>query len=132
MVGRNRESGFVLLEVVIAGIVFLVLMSWAFTGGSSQLRHVGESFDQTRATRLASGRLEALRSVEVPIETGVTAFEIPADMAGTLVDLHTEQHVRRLEPGLFEVRVRVSWRPHELGRGRQVVLTTLIEREADR
>ena len=132
MVSHNQESGFVLLEVTIAWVVFLVLLGWAFTSGSGQLRHVAASFDQTQAMRLASGRLESLRPEGVPIETGLSEFEMPVVAAGGLDDVRGEQSVRRLEPGLFEVKVTVSWCPQELTRRREVVLTTLIERSKDR
>ncbi len=132
MVKRNRESGLVLLEAIIAWFVFVVLMGWAFTSGSNQLRHVAASFDQTQATQLASGRLEGLRPEGVSIEIGVSEFEIPVVATEGLADVRGEQHVRQLEPGLIEVQVTVSWRAQELTQRREVVLTTLIERRRGR
>lgn len=132
MVSRSPQSGVVLIEVIIAGIVFLTLLGWAFTGSSGQLRHVGDSFERTRATALAAGRLEALRADDVPLETGRSTFGISAAAAGGLADLRGEQRVRRLEPGLFEVWVTVDWQAPGSSRRREVILTTWIERGGDR
>jgi Tfp pilus assembly protein PilV len=120
-----------MLEVTIAVIVFAMLMSWAFAGNSGELRYAAAAFEQTRAERLAAGRLEALRPDSERLADGATTFAIPASAGAGLADAEGEQVVRELEPGLFEVAVTVSWGGRQSGRRSQARLTTLIERRTN-
>jgi Tfp pilus assembly protein PilV len=131
VVNHARQRGIALLEVTIALIAFAVLLSWALAGNSGELRHAAASFEQTRAERLAAGRLEALRPDSEPLPVGLTAFALPASARSDLADPEGEQVVREIEPGLFEVSVTVRWGPRQSGRRSQARLVTLIERRTD-
>ena len=61
MVRREQSQGFMLIEAVIAIVVFAIIAAVAFTGDVTQLRQVSTSFAELKAGRLASSRLEQLR-----------------------------------------------------------------------
>jgi prepilin-type N-terminal cleavage/methylation domain-containing protein len=129
---QSDERGAMLIELMVALVVFAVLGSWAFRGESGQLRHVADAFEETVAIRLASGRLEELRNYEVELKEGQSEFPLPKLTADVSRDLSGEQLVRQLEPGLFEVEVRVRWRGRSGAGAPQVVLSTLMERRSGR
>ena len=125
---NSRQAGFVLMEVTIAVIVLATVMSWAFTGSSTELRHVGQSFERCKAERLAASRLEALRPADQVLVPGVQPFALPATATAELLELAGEQVVSEVEPGLFEVAVTVSWTSRQPQQRCQARLVTWIER----
>jgi hypothetical protein len=114
------ERGHTLLETIIASAVIVVLVSAGWIGGRSHLREIARSFDELAASKAASSRLEELRADPSRLEVGERPFE--TDRPGAA---GTERVIRR-EPGLYEVRVRVT-----VGDG-SAELTTLLVREEPR
>jgi hypothetical protein len=96
------------------------------------LRHVAQSFAETKASRLASSRLEILRADPRAPEMGVTGFRFEPDTTDGLHDIEGAQTVRRLETGLFEVEVEVSWLPPGASKRRRCRLVTWVDREERR
>lgn len=129
--GTARQEGLALLETIVAMIVFTVLLSWLFARDVGQLRQVAAALDRIQATRIAQSRLEELRPADVGLAAGGCTFAIDGDAAPGLGAPRGAQRVRERAPGLFEVEVSVSWRPHEGGARRRVRLWTLIERSND-
>ena len=121
-----------MVEVMTAIVILAIVMSVAFTGDRGQLQHVASAFRETKASRLAAGRLEVLRDPTRVLATGDSEFVLADDVTRGLGRAIGTQSVRRLEPGLFEAVVTVSWLPPGAGRRRRVQLTTWIERESDR
>lgn len=101
----RRQRGFSVLEVIVGLAVVTVLATSVPVGGQLELRAVQQSLRELEASRAAAGRIEALRAGAAPLRTGVFPD-------GT-------QEVVAVEPGLYEVRVRVA----------DVELVTLLARE---
>ena len=120
-----------MVETMIAMVILAVVMSVAFTGDRGQLQHVASAFRETKASRLAAGRLEALRDPARVLAIGDSEFVLANDVTLGLGSAIGTQSVRRLEPGLFEVVVTVSWLPPGASRRRRVELATWIERRSD-
>lgn len=119
------ERGFSLVEVAIAIVIVAIIGSVAFTGDARQLQHVAESFAETKASRLASGRIERLRAEPRALEVGTSEFRADGALPGGV----GFQHIRRIEAGLFEVEVEVRWLPAGATKRRRFTLTTWMEQE---
>jgi len=106
-----------MMEVVVAMAVITILVTGVLVGEGAQLRAVKQSYDELAASRAAAGRLEELTAPGRPLREGSAEFDpgIPGH--------YGFQGVRRVTPGLWEVRVAV-------GRGErdEVRLTTLVAR----
>ena len=124
------NRGFAVVEVIIAIIVFSVVIAAAYTGNAGQLRQVGSAFGETKALRIASSRLEALRDAATPLVLGGSDVELPEGPSGFLPSVQAIQSVRRIEDGLTEVVVTVSWLPRGAKTRRRIHLTTWIDRRA--
>ena len=86
--------GHTVIEAVFAMAVLTIVAGVVFIGEGAQLRGVKASFDELKASRVAAGRLEELRGLEL--------VEGERPFAGGA------ESVRRLAPGLFEVAVVVD------------------------
>ena len=121
------ERGFSMVETMIAIVVVGVLATVVLSGDAPELRFVGESFAETKADRLASGRIERLRAANAALVAGESDFDLPAEHVRGLVAARGRQRVREIEPGLFEVVVAISWRPLGAERRREVELISWME-----
>ncbi len=119
-----RERGFTFMELCCAMAVFIVIATGAVVGGRAHFTLIGQSFDRTVAERQAASRLEQVGSAATLAE-GESEFEAATPALPAARGLQT---VRMLEPGLYEVTVRVQWREGV----KPVELTTLMAREAAR
>jgi hypothetical protein len=115
------------LEVAVAVVLVSVIATLAFTGDSLALRHAASAFAETKAARLAAGRLEQLRADPAGLRAGVTSIRFPVADTHGLPECTAVQTVRLVEPGLFEVRVEVRWRPAGAREPRHGALTTWLE-----
>ena len=116
-----------MVETMTAIAVIGILAAAVLSSDGQELRFVGASFAETKADRLASGRIEHLRSEAVVLAPGESEFALPAAHIRGLPAARGHQRVRRIEPGLFEVVVSISWRPTGSSRRRAVELTSWLE-----
>ena len=130
MVNHAGNRGFAVVEIVIAILVFSIVIAAAYTGNAGQLRQVGSAFAETKALRIASSRLEALRDVATPLALGDSVVAVPKGSSGFLPSVRAIQTVRRLEAELTEVEVIVSWLPRGAKTRRRIYLTTWLDRRA--
>lgn len=119
-----RERGFTFMELCCAMAVFIVIATGAVVGGRVHFALLAQSFDRTAAERQAASRLEQLGSTATLAE-GESEFEAATP---ALPSARGTQTVRALEPGLYEVTVRVQWQKDV----KPVEVTTLMAREAVR
>jgi len=116
-----------MVEAVIAITIIGILAVAVSSGDAQELRFVAESFAETKADRLASGRIERLRSDGALLEPGESEFDLPAEFIRGLSGARGHQDVREIEPGLCEIVVAISWLPVGASRRRVVELTTWLE-----
>ncbi|MCA8954740.1 MAG: hypothetical protein KDC87_01625 [Planctomycetes bacterium] len=124
----TAERGFVLIEVVLAMLAFVVLASVAFQGSRVQLAAIEQGMAETRATGLVAARLAELRVAPARLAVGTQAFSLAANRCAGLQDVTGEQSVREVEPGVLEVVVVVTWRPRGAERTRSTELRTWMVR----
>ncbi len=117
-----------MIEAVIAIAVVGILAVVVSSGDAQELRFVGDSFAETKADRLASGRIEQLRSDDAVLVPDESDFDLPAEFTRGLPGARGHQYVREIESGLCEVVIAISWLPVGASRRRVVELTTWLER----
>ena len=101
---HRSESGFSLIEVMVAVVILTVAVTGLAQGITSALRASKESEWQTTAAWLASGQVELLRAEET-FPAGVTE----GDGAGGLKNFHWKQTITTTSiSGLRDVTVEVS------------------------
>ncbi|MEN8151363.1 MAG: prepilin-type N-terminal cleavage/methylation domain-containing protein [Planctomycetota bacterium] len=112
----NRERGYTVMELTIAVAVVAMLAGAALSGGTAHFATVGRAYDELRTSEVAADRLEMVSAADAAPVPGERTFVVPAGMSGS-------ERVRVVEPGLYEVRVRVT-KPG----ARPAELTTLLAR----
>jgi prepilin-type N-terminal cleavage/methylation domain-containing protein len=120
---RRRSRGFSVMEALCAMAILVVLATAASLGGRGQLRHVGDRFDELAALNLASSRIEAIDAWDHPLVEGETEFDVDPQ---SLPSAQGRQKIGEIEPGLFEITIRVEYGPDQ---ARSVELTTWMARE---
>jgi hypothetical protein len=121
---ERSSRGLSIMEALCAMAILVVLATAASLGGRGQLRHVGQRFDELAALHLASSRIEALDAWDHPLVVGETEFDIDPR---SLPAARGRQRIEQVEPGLFEVTIRVEY---GTDRARSVELVTWMAREA--
>ena len=107
----NRQSGSTLTEVLIAGIVVTaVALSFATAqpAGEGQVR---TAFESTVAMRVLQSDLERARATRATLTPGTTSIPVSEAANAELLDACAERIVTVAEPGLCDVRTRISWLP---------------------
>jgi prepilin-type N-terminal cleavage/methylation domain-containing protein len=128
--GTSAESGFTLLEVLVALVVLGVALILGLGLLAQQHRVLARLEAQERADRAVRRVLEELRSGAVPLDEGLSVVSatsaVPAAAEGGTDDLRLVVRVRRLEPppNLFEASVEAHYRV--LGRDRLRRVETLF------
>ena len=120
---RGGRRGLSVMEAICAMAIMVVIATAAAFGGRGQLRQVGARFDELAALTQASSRIEALSAWNHPLVEGATEFEVDPQ---ALPDARGRQIIAVIEPGLFEVIVRVEFGADLT---RSVKLTTYMARE---
>ena len=128
---RDRQSGFTLIEVIVAFVMLALVLSVSFEVFTGGLRRAGDLVDYSRALTLAQSRLAAA-GTEEQIKEGETQGDTDDGR------YHWTLAVRRSEEGapdptqtnnnpyqLFHVEVRVDWRDAET-HARTIALSTLV------
>jgi len=110
----KRERGHTVMELVITVSVVAMLAGAALSGGNAHFATIGRSYDELQATEAATDRLETIVASDAAPVPGERGFETSAGLSGT-------ETVTVVEPGLYEVRVRVIRQG-----ARPAVLTTRV------
>jgi hypothetical protein len=125
---RGRAGSF-LIEATAALLVVAVGLGSAVVAMSMHARNVRELFEESVATQIASGELEALeaRGFDAAVE-GTTALSPPAEALGQLADGRCLLEVTRDrdDASLLRARAFVRWRCGRLTR--EVVVDTEFRR----
>lgn len=107
----NRQSGFSLLEVLVAFAILSMSLGVLYQAFSNSLRNVGASGDYSRAMIIAEARL-AEAMADVPINEGSDQGEVDERYKWQL----TVQRYEYDDEGIssqytpYEVRILVTWR----------------------
>lgn len=126
------ERGFSLVEVGVAVVLVTIIAAVAFGGDTRQLQHIAQSFAETKASRLASSRMETLRADSQAPGLGATEFAFDQRATDGLRDIVGSQSVKRIASGLFEIEVEVSWLATGTAQRRRVRLVTWMDWEERR
>ena len=106
----NRQSGFSLLEVLVAFAILSMSLGVLYQAFSNSLRNVGASGDYSRAIIIAEARL-AEAMADVPINEGSDQGEVDGRYQWKVVvqryEYEGEEIVSRFTP--YQVEVVVSW-----------------------
>lgn len=120
----TRQSGFSLLEVLVAFAILSMSLGVLYQAFSNSLRNVGASGDYTRAIIIAEARL-AEAMVQVPLNEGAEQGEVEQRYQWkTMVQRYEyadQEIVSRYTP--YQVHVVVSWQDGK--HTRQYEITTL-------
>lgn len=124
----SRQSGFTLLEVMAAFVVFALVFATSLQVLSGAMRNTSRAEQFTKAALLAQSRMD-LVGIDPPVEAGnwsgtfddqyaweidIVPFE--ADIEGSLVEIATIE--------LFQVNLTVLW-GEAIGQPRRAVFQTL-------
>ena len=106
----NRQSGFSLLEVLVAFAILSMSLGVLYQAFSNSLRNVGASGDYSRAIIIAEARL-AEAMADVPLNEGSDQGEVDGRYQWKVVvqryEYEGEEIVSRFTP--YQVEVVVSW-----------------------
>jgi general secretion pathway protein I len=116
-----RESGFTLLEVLVALVIFALAFGVLAQIIQTGLRQSTVAESTAAATSLARSQLARI-GVELPLEVGETEGETEDGMRWQTGIQLAEPPDEDLGIASYEVQVTVSWGP---GAAEQVTLTTL-------
>ncbi len=120
----TRQSGFSLLEVLVAFAILSMSLGVLYQAFSNSLRNVGTSGDYSRAMIIAEARL-AEAMAEVPLKEGSDQGEVDNRYQWKIMvqryEYEDEESVSRFTP--YQVQVVVSWEDGK--HTREYELTTL-------
>ena len=127
----SGDSGFSLVECMIAVVILSVVATGMRTGDHGQLRSVQHGFEQTVALRALQSRLAEVRDAEFAPTPGDSSVALPR-ACDKLREATAWQQVKQIEPRLFEVSVTVAWTPIGTQRRTTRTLVTRIVSEGER
>jgi general secretion pathway protein I len=129
----RRSSGFTILEVLAAFVVFAVTLAALLQVFSGGLRDAQLADEYARAIMIAQSRLEGYTAVDRPEETSTSGSE--GDFAWSLSATAYDERQENAEADrskdynlrvrLLRVESKVAWRAAD-GRNRDVRLATLV------
>jgi general secretion pathway protein I len=130
---RARETGFTLLEVLAAFVVFAVTLAALLQVFSGGLRDAQLADEYARAVMIAQSRLDAYTTAEKPEEgsssgsEGAFGWALSAALYDERQESPDADRTRdfNLRVRLLRVESKVAWRAAD-GRDRDVRLTTLV------
>lgn len=131
--GRARHSGFTLLEVLAAFVVFAIALAGLLQLFSGGLRDAQLADEYARAVMIAQSRLanytaaERLEEMRTTGNEGAFAWTLAATAYDEREERGSEQRGKdyNLRVRLLRVESRVAWRAAD-GRDRDVRLATLV------
>lgn len=124
----TRQSGFSLLEVLVAFAILSMSLGVLYQAFSNSLRNVGASGDYSRAMIIAEARL-AEAMAEVPISEGGDHGEVDErykwEVTVQRYEYAEEEFASRFTP--YQIQVMVSWRDGKHTREYQLSTLRLSE-----
>jgi hypothetical protein len=121
----RSEGGWTYLEMIGSLAILVIILGAVSSAQTQDFRYLAESFDETTAERAAASRIETLLAGKAEPAEGSRTVEPDPRLEEALPGVRLVEVVRRTEPGLFSVEVRVLWRGAG-GQEHAYSLTTLV------